>query len=179
MTHEHPTRVVACDVPLASVLDRQLINAAYFKDSYCAPLSNPNASVIDIFFGVFGHHPAWIKALLIIRNQVAKLCGLDVPHASEILTTNVKPHYAVGDTIGPWPIFSLSDNELVAGRNNKHLDFRLSVLKTADDRGGNVVVSTICSVHNVYGKLYLFFITPFHTWGVQLLISRAVSAGRL
>lgn len=179
MTTQHPTTVVACDVPLDSVLDRQTIAAAYFRDSYRVALSKPDARVTDIFFAIFGHHPAWIKALLIVRNRIAKLCGLEAPRASQILTTDVKPHYAVGDTIGPWPIFHLSARELVAGRNNRHLDFRLSVLKTADTGGGNVVVSTICSVHNVYGKVYLFFIVPFHTWGVQHLLTRAVRAGRL
>ena len=179
MSPELQTIVDTCDVPLDSVLDRQSIDTAYFKDSYRVALSKPDASVVDIFFGVFGHNPAWIKALLIARNRVARMCGLDAPSASQILTTHVKPDYAVGDTIGPWPIFFLSDHELVAGRNNKHLDFRLSVLKTADNGGSNVVVSTICSVHNIYGKIYLFFIVPFHKWGVQFLITRAVRAGRL
>jgi len=179
MTTEHQTSVVTCDVPLDSILDRQTIDAAYFRDSYRVALSKPDTSVVDIFFGIFGHHPAWIKALLIVRNRIAKLCGLDAPSASQILTTEVKPHYAVGDNIGPWPIFFLSANELIAGRNNRHLDFRLSVLKTAEHDGGNVVVSTICSVHNVYGRVYLFFIVPFHTWGVQFLLARAVRAGRL
>lgn len=42
-----------------------------------------------------------------------------------------------------------------------------------------VVVSTVCNVHNLYGKIYLFFIVPFHKWGVKQLMSRAVRAGRL
>ena len=179
MTTQHPTTVVACDVPLDSVLDRRTIDAAYFRDSYRVALSKPDASVTDIFIAIFGHHPAWIKALLIVRNRIAKLCGLDVPSASQILTTHVKAHYTVGDRIGPWPLFFLSEHELVAGRNNWHLDFRLSVLKTAEHGSGNVVVSTICSVHNVYGKVYLFFIVPFHKWGVQFLLARAIRAGRL
>ncbi len=45
------------------------------------------------------------------------------------VTSEVRSTYAVGDRIGPWPIFPISQKEIVAGRNNKHLDFRLSVLK--------------------------------------------------
>ena len=171
--------IFACDIPLASVLDRQVIKAAYFRDSYIAPLKRPDASVVDIFFAIFGHHPVWIKALLIVSNQVAKLCGLEVPTVADILLTKIQSHYAVGDTIGPWPIFSLSQTELVAGRNNKHLDFRLSVLKIVENQNANVVISTICSVHNVYGKIYLFFIVPFHKWGVRRMLSSAIAAGRL
>jgi hypothetical protein len=91
----------------------------------------------------------------------------------------MRPTYSVGDKIGPWPIFFIGDNELVAGRNNKHLDFRLSVLKVVDGDAASVVVSTVCSVHNVFGKIYLFFIVPFHRSGVQTLLSNAVAASRL
>ena len=70
-------------------------------------------------------------------------------------------------------------DELVAGRNNKHLDFRLSVLREPDRSPASAVVSTVCTVHNLYGKLYLFFIVPFHRRGVKLLMARAVAAGRL
>ena len=41
-------------------------------------------------------------------------------------------------------------------------------------RRADVVVSTICSVHNLFGKVYLFLIVPFHRAGVQSLLSRAV-----
>lgn len=60
---------------------------------------------------------------LIARNRLAALCGLEVPTASEILNPLKMSSYDVGGKIGPWPIFSLTESELVAGRNNKHLDF--------------------------------------------------------
>jgi hypothetical protein len=91
----------------------------------------------------------------------------------------VREQYGVGDKIGPWPIFFIGDNEIVAGRDNKHLDFRLSVLKAVDGDAASVVVSTICTVHNVFGKIYLFFIVPFHRHGVQSLMSNALAAKRI
>jgi Protein of unknown function (DUF2867) len=171
--------LVKCDIPSASVLKRDVIAAAYFRDSYRAPLGRANASVIDIFFSIFGHRPLWMKTPLIIRNKIASLCGLDAPTTAEIIHPEIKSSYQVGDKIDAWPIFSLSETELVAGHNNKHLDFRLSVLKVADGKSVSVVVSTICTVHNAFGKIYLFFIVPFHKWGVQWLISNAINAGRL
>jgi hypothetical protein len=135
--------------------------------------------MVEIFFAIFGHHPGWMKLALIARNRVASFCGLDAPAASEIINPEVKSSYVVGEKIGVWPIFALTANEIVAGRNNKHLDFRLSVLREAGDESGSVVVSTLCTVHNRFGRVYLFFIVPFHRWGVQQLLSRAVIAGRL
>lgn len=168
-----------CDVPAQSVLDRRWVEAAFFRDAYRAPLTRPQASVVDIFFAVFGHHPPWMKRVLIARNRVASLCGLDAPTAAEIMNPEIKPGYSVGDKIGPWPVFALTANELVAGRDNKHLDFRLSVLKEANGAGVSAVVSTVCTTHNFFGKLYLFFIIPFHKWGVRRLMSAAAAAGRL
>ena len=171
--------VFECDVPSNSALSPELIRHAYFRDSYRAPLARPELGVVDIFFAVFGHTPTWMKLLLIIRNAAARLIGLEAPTVGEIMRPKVRETYSVGEKIGPWPIFFLGENEIVAGRNNKHMDFRLSVLKAIDGDAMSVVVSTICTVHNVFGKIYLFFIIPFHRNGVRSLMSNAVAAKRL
>jgi hypothetical protein len=172
-------QIEECDVPCLSVLDRRLVEAAFFRDSYRAPLTHTQASVVEVFFAVFGHHPLWMKSILIARNCIASLCGLHAATASEIMKPQVQRSYEVGDKVGPWPIFSLTQSELVAGRDNKHLDFRLSVLKEPNGEAMNAVISTVCTTHNAFGRLYLFFIIPFHKWGVRRLMSRAVAAGRL
>jgi len=171
--------VTECDVPSSSALGRDLINAAYFHDSYQVPLARHGLSITGIFFALFGHTPFWMKALLIVRNAIAGLFGLEVPTVAEILKPTVKATYAVGEKIGPWPIFFIGEHEIVAGRNNNHLDFRLSVLRVMEGDAESVVVSTICTVHNLFGKIYLFFIVPFHRSGVQSLMSGAVAAKRL
>jgi hypothetical protein len=176
---EFRMNVVECDVPSGSMLSRELIERAYFRDSYRAPLSRTELGIVDVFFGIFAHHPVWMKLLLIVRNKVASLAGLDAPTASEILHVEIKDRYVVGEKIGVWPIFSLSEDEVVTGRNNKHMDFRLSVLKVPDGDGTSVVVSTICTVHNLFGKLYLFFVVPFHRYGVRKLMANALAARRL
>ncbi len=170
---------VECDVPLASALQPRLVATAYFCDAYRAPLTPPPAGVVEIFFIIFGHHPQWIKHVLVLRNRLAKRCGLSVPTKADIMMPVRRQTYEVGDTIGPWPIFSVTDDELIAGRDNGHLDFRLSILRELTGASPCVVVSTVCIVHNWFGKVYLFFIVPFHRWGVKHIISRALRAGRL
>jgi hypothetical protein len=171
--------VVECDVPGSSVLSRELIERAYFRDSYRVPLSRGELVIVDIFFRIFAYHPLWMKLLLIVRDKVASLVGLDASTASEILHVGIKDRYVIGEKIGVWPIFWLSEDEVVAGRDNKHMDFRLSVLKVRDGDRTSVVVSTICIVHNLSGKLYLFFVVPFHRYGVRKLMANALAARRL
>jgi hypothetical protein len=171
--------VVECDVPSGSALNPDLIRNAYFRDSYRAPLARPELGIVDIFFALFGHTPLWMKSLLIVRNAAAGLVGLEAPTVAEIMQPTILKAYGVGDKIGPWPILFIGGNEIVAGRNNKHLDFRVSVLKAADGETPSVVVSTICTVHNLFGKIYLFVIVPFHRNGVRSLMRNAVAAKRL
>jgi hypothetical protein len=172
-------RVTECDVPATSALGPDLVRNAYFRDSYRAPLTRPDLAIADVFFALFGHMPLWMKILLIVRNAVAKAFGLEAPTVAEIMKPTARSGYRVGEKIGPWPIFFIADDEIVAGRNNKHLDFRLSVLKARDGDVMSVAVSTICTVHNMFGKIYLFFIVPFHRSGVQSLISNAAVAKRI
>jgi hypothetical protein len=171
--------VIECDVPYSSVLSRDLIANADFHDSYRAPLAHPELGIVGIFFALFGHTPLWMKLLLIARNAAARLVGLEAPTVGEIMKPTVRREYRVAEKIGPWPIFFIGENEIVAGRNNKHMDFRLSVLKAIDGDTPSVVVSTICTVHNLFGKIYLFFITPFHRMGVRSLMSNALARKRL
>lgn len=169
----------ACTVPQSSALQPQWVAAAWFSDAYRAPLRKPPPDVVEIFFAIFGHHPQWIKQTLLLRNRLARRWGLAVPADSGILHPTRKSAYTAGDTIGPWPVFSISAHELVVGRDNAHLDFRLSILRELHGPSPTVVVSTVCLPHNWAGKVYLFFIVPFHRWGVKFIIQRALRAGRL
>lgn len=171
--------VVECDVPSSSVLSRDLIENSDFHDSWRAPLTRPDIAIVDLFFALFGHTPLWMKFILIVRNAAVRPFGLEAPTVGEILRPRVKSQHGLGEKIGPWPIFFLADDEIIAGRNNKHMDFRLSVLRATEGGAADVVVSTICTVHNVFGRIYLFFIIPFHRAGVRSLMSRAVAARRL
>lgn len=152
---------------------------AYFSESFAVPCNCPDMTMPAAFFAVFGHHPLWLKCLLITRNAVARLFGLEVADAESILRPVRQPAYRIGELIGPWPIFFSDPNELVAGRDEIHLDFRVSVLRQCEAGKTRLIVSTICLIHNRAGARYLAVILPFHRWGMRRLMRDAVSSGRL
>ena len=172
-------RVVECDVPLHSALGKDLIERADFRDAYRAPLNRSDISVVEIFFAIFARRPGWMNLMLIARNKVAALAGLEVPTPSEILNMEKRDRYLVGEKIGPWPIFFLGADELVAGRDNKHMDFRISIMKVRDGIRHSVVVSTLCMVHNEFGRYYLSSIIPFHKFGLRRLMTSALVSQRI
>lgn len=167
------------DIAASSALERDVIANCDFRDSYRVPLTRRELGMAEIFFAVFGHRPPWMKAILILRNAAARLAGLEVPTVAEIVKPEVRDVYGAGDKIGPWPLFFVGENEIIAGRDNKHMDFRLSVLKTGSGEMVDVVVTTVCSVHNLFGRIYLALVVPFHRAGLRLLLSQALRNGRL
>jgi hypothetical protein len=171
--------VAPCVLPANTAIDRELVEGACFTDSYRVPLIHSDASVVDIFFAVFGHHPVWLKAILLVRHRVGAWFGLKAASTAEVMSPSRAMSYREGQNIGPWPIYFLDESELVAGRDNKHLDFRLSVLRQGNGPTASAVISTVCRAHNLFGRVYLVVIAPFHKWGVQHLLSKAAQVGRL
>ncbi|MEQ8689915.1 MAG: DUF2867 domain-containing protein [Pseudomonadales bacterium] len=123
-----------------------------FLDCYAvaSTLSPRQAAEIALTF------PAWTRALLWLRNVLVAPFGL----AGEGESTAEK--------IGIFPLQSESDRELIAGFNDKHLDFRISVLAEA----GFIFLATWVHPHNVGGRLYLAAIMPFHVLIVRDALRR-------
>src|SRR5262249_6032455 len=71
--------VAECDVPRHGALGKELIDRADFRDAFRAPLSRSDLSVVEIFFAIFARRPSWMNLMLIARNKVAALAGLEVP----------------------------------------------------------------------------------------------------
>ncbi|MEM7636150.1 MAG: DUF2867 domain-containing protein, partial [Pseudomonadota bacterium] len=57
-----------------------------------------------------------------------------------------------------FPVETETARELIAGFNDKHLNFRVSVLS----QDGRVFLATWVHPHNIGGRLYLKTILPFH-----------------
>ena len=174
-----PISIVECALPNGTAIEDSFVAAAGFRDSYRTALSDASLATFDLFFAIFGFHPWWMKALLIARHWLVSLFGWSTPTVREVLQVRRATKYAVGDKIGVWPIFAISEGELVVGRDNRHLDFRLSIFKEPTPTAPRVVVSTVCLVHNAAGRLYLKLIVPVHRWGVRQLLKRAAQSGRL
>lgn len=90
--------------------------------------------------------PRWAGALLVVRRIVTAPFGL----------SQVGPD--ASDKLGPFPVEYESDTEIIAGFNDKHLDFRVSIMA----RDGHVSLATWVHTHNWGGRVYLSAIYPFH-----------------
>ena len=134
-------KVCSVDLPATSILHAR-IAPKDFIDCYSVESSMDPRQAAEIITDF----PGWAQFLLLIRKIVTTPFGLsnDGPEAS--------------DKIGVFPVEAESSTEIVAGFNDKHLDFRISVISEA----GRVYLGAWVHPHNIGGQVYLGAIIPFH-----------------
>jgi len=169
-------RAYACDLPRESCLRSSLPRINYL-DSFAVPMSKPASDMVELYTAVLDHLPQAFKHLLTIRSALVRPFGIaGVSFADLTLPIDTKRVYAVGDRIGRWTLYHKDSGELISGADDKHLDFRVSLLRDGCER---VVLSTAVMTHNLFGRAYLTAILPFHRFGVAELLTRASTAERL
>ena len=91
--------------------------------------------------------PKWARALTALRRILTSPFGLKQEAPAER-----------GDVVGIFPVVSETDDELLAGFDDKHLNFLVSVSRFR----GHVHLATWVHPHNLAGRAYLALILPFH-----------------
>jgi len=172
------TPTIACDLPAGSRLASQLAGA-YYSESYEVPLRRADLKIHEIYLAILGHLPWWARALIVVRNRLVFLFGLHAEPSANVWKPVIKEHYAPGEKILRFNLYSLDDHEIVTGRDDKHLDFRVSVMQVTEKGAARVVVSTLIFVHNLLGRIYLLFVLPLHRRGMRHLLAQAVAHGRI
>jgi hypothetical protein len=78
--------------------------------------------------------------------------------------------------IGIFPVVSQTPDRLIAGFNDRHLDFRVVIDVTAPGDVRQVTATTLVKTHNWFGRTYLAIILPFHRLIVPALLRQVPEA---
>lgn len=169
----------ACDHPADSQLLSHLPKATYVDCFEVAGLT-PRGSIIDDYAGVFGDPPDLLKTMMALRNALVKPFRIAGPAIRELETpVDARRSYEIGDRIGIWRLYGLADGEIIAGADDRHLDFRVALRRTGTGDESRVSLSTAVETLNALGRAYLAAILPFHRLFVRQLLTRAAAAGRI
>lgn len=114
--------------------------------------TDPTAWTADIF----GASPPWVGFLMRVRHVLMRPFG--------VVT-------AEGAPSALFPVHSTTPTELVAGIDDKHLDFRVVV--TVDDAAARVTLTTVVHIHSTLGRLYWGVVRHVHPAVVRSLMRRA------
>ena len=138
-----------CQLPPESRLRDSLPRMDYL-DSFEVPSRTPEEDVVVIYAAALGHLPKVFKHLLVVRSHLMKPLGITgVSYGDLARPIDTVRSYAVGDKLGRWTLFAKHRDEIITGKDDKHLDFRVSVFRDARPR---IVRSTAVMTHNVFGR---------------------------
>lgn len=154
--------ITAIDVPPSSRISLEL-KGAHFFDAYEMPLAHNGQSALDIYLKVVARTPSWVNFLMATRNRIVAFLGLkNLGHLGGVNPAKKPCDYRVGDRVGIFTLRSISDDEIILGDSDKHLDVKVSICKLAGQDRQSVAVTTVVHIHNLLGRIYMLFVAPVH-----------------
>lgn len=165
----HPVETVA--LPQSSLVESALTPVDYV-DAFSVEVPTGSFRDVDTLARACMHVPRWVDALLWLRNRIVARFGLQVPHdgAQRDQEGSIRP----GSAVGIFLVLARSDGELLMGLDDKHLDFRFSLLLRTSTQGERAIATTTVRFNNVWGRLYFAFVKPFHRIIVPAMLRAAV-----
>lgn len=143
-----------------------LLPGAQFIDAYRIAVEDAAVDARQAAERMLARGPRWIDALLTLRNLIVAPFGLK---------TSAPNQSGTADIIGLFPVLSQTPDRLVAGFDDKHLDFRVVVDVAGSGVSRNVTATTLVLTHNLLGRVYLATILPFHRLVIRAMLRQVAT----
>ncbi len=146
---------------------------ADYTDTYVCEVDTAGQIVPDdVMVRFWTDYPAWVKMLFGLRNFLVKFVGLkgaedNNPEAFETCIRKGESHKLAS-------IPAKDEQETVLLLTDKHLNAYLSVRVERNGAHNKVFAITLVHFHNTLGRLYFFFIRPFHGLVVKSMLKRSI-----
>ncbi len=148
-------------VPSLSNAD-QFLPGASFTDRFAIVVTGQSLDAATSASRAFGRRPAWIGALMGLRDLLVRPFGLKTRDADLELERK-----------GMFPVLSQSKTRMVLGLDDRHLDFRLLVeVRELGEGRQEVSAATLVRPHNLLGRAYLCAVMPFHKIIVPAMLAQ-------
>ena len=165
MCLERKARVRQTTPPPESVVAGWYENASLLE-SYSIDLSSSKQYSMRVLATLtVGNPPAWQKALIALRDAMVTPFGIKT---SDTVRTSRDSHKRVDF----FPVHWEGSDEIVLGTDDRHLNFRLSLLRRHSPIGTLLIATTVVHTHNALGFTYLNAIRPFHHLVVRANLAR-------
>lgn len=149
-----------------------------YADAYAVPL--PPGLDVDIDAlarSFFSAAPSWVGALMALRDILAGSIGLrtaaSAPRQGE---REIGRKLEPGMRAGVFKVHQRTKHEILMGEDDRHLDFRVSMLLHRQAGAHWLVVSTVVRFNGWLGKVYFLPVRPFHKLIVPAMVKGMVKA---
>ncbi|MDP9236450.1 MAG: DUF2867 domain-containing protein [Chloroflexota bacterium] len=154
-------RVREVPVPLRSLAASAFAVTSY-ADAYAIDLPPGGAHDIDALTRLLATSaPRWAEHLMWLRDRIVSLIGLRTAPARAPAKNSIVG-FQPGDMAGMFRVCARSDDEILLGADDRHLDFRASMLVQRDAARPSAVLTTVVHFNNGLGRAYFFVVRPFH-----------------
>ncbi|AKC10623.1 MULTISPECIES: DUF2867 domain-containing protein [Rhizobium/Agrobacterium group] len=166
MTH---CAIVAEQAPPALSRLADWYDDADLLDSYAVDSSRASGSIRAIAGAILGSPAPWfIRALRSVRAGAES----QLWHRKSDGKVGADPEQ---DNINSLPVLLEHDAELILGKDNRHMSFRILIMRERSDCGRDLVsVTTAVRCHTTLGHVLLAVVKPFH----RLLVPLSLRRGR-
>lgn len=123
------------------------------------------ASMRALAQATVGSMPPWARTLLKLRNTVVRPFGLNPDGMMDAPSRSSR--------IDIFPILDENADSIVLGLDDVHLNFRIVVERTVREADDRLRVTTLVQRHNLFGRMYIAVITPFHKAIVAAVMKQA------
>jgi hypothetical protein len=138
-----------------------LLAGAQFIDAYSVTIHGAALDARQAAEKMLQHQPRWIRSLMALRDLCVSPLGLKTAEAAR---------GSAADRVGFFPVLGETPQRIVAGLNDRHLDFRVVVEVSGRGASQAVTATTVVLTHNWLGRTYLAIILPFHRLIVRSML---------
>jgi hypothetical protein len=165
-------------MPSECSLFPELSDTDYF-DTYEAPLRRGDLRPDQLYREIMRAAPRWITLLMAVRDSIVQWFNIKKVGqlGSEMKSDDSPP--IPGTRIDIFTVRRITDDEIVVGEDDSHLNFSLSLLKFRENGNQKIAFSTVVKVNNPIGKAYLLTILPFHKIIARTMLASAIREGRI
>jgi hypothetical protein len=170
--------ITTIPVPPAARISSE-IPGSDFHDCYEMPLALEGRSALTLYLKVVARAPRWVESLMELRNRIVALFGLkNLGHLGSLPPLKETEAYRIGDRVGIFTLLSMSDDEVILGDSDKHLDVKVSVCRVMCEAREAIAVTTVVHIHNLLGRIYMAFVAPMHRIIVPAVLKRGYALDR-
>ncbi len=146
-----------------------------YSDSFTfySEVQDTQLTILDFAEAFLQPGPKWLQSLLKLRDKLVSPFNLKT--GADKIEGDLefsKKKWEIGSQPGLFKIIDILDDEIVFGEEDKHLDFRVVMKMHKTEREVKCKVSTLVKYNNSLGKVYFFFVKPFHKIIVPYFINR-------
>ena len=165
-------RIKEQKIPSDSLIETALNRTDYW-DSFSVEVPIPSDEILEQMpISFFKVTPNWFRYLMYFRERIAKMIGLKTGEGANVEQQLKEFKGEVGQSISLFHVLGRTEEEIMVGESDSHLDFRLSYFAIPkSEMVTELHLSTTVEFNNWLGRLYFLPVGPIHRIIVPITVS--------